>query len=48
MVVVGYEVAGRSMVALQAFYAGRLPRGPVRLHAVLHGISVWLRKAVPV
>jgi hypothetical protein len=52
MVVVGYEIAGRSMAVLQAFYAGRRPRyrrrhlGWSRLHFVLRGVPYRLRKAV--
>ena len=47
MVIVGYEVAGRSMAALQAFYVGRGLRGSGGLHAVLHGIGAWLREGGP-
>ena len=47
MVIVGYEVAGLAMAALHAFYTGRGLGGSAGLHAVLRGISVWLRKAAP-
>ena len=47
MVIVGYEVAGRSMAAVQALYAGSRPRKRVRLHSLVYGVSLWLRQVVP-